>query len=107
MKNIMKELEALKLKHKKPGRGKGPRVRANFPDLKVVSTTTLSNTLEKGGHKRDLINQHKWKKGSEEKPETIKEIEAKSKRIRPKFNKGGYSYASDGDNEGDLTIYRK
>lgn len=107
MKNVMLELEQLRAKHGKAKRGQGPRVRANFPNLKVESKVSLSNTITTGGYKRDKTTDHKWRKGSEEKPETIAEIEKKKSRIRPKFGKGAYDYASDGDNQGEITIYRK
>jgi hypothetical protein len=107
MKNVMLELELLRAKHKKPGRSKAPRVRANFPNLKVESSVPLSNTITTGGHKRDKTTDHKWKRGCEEKPETIAEIEAKKKRIRPLYGKGADQYATDGDNSGPIRVYQK
>ena len=99
-------MQALRAKHKK---AKVKRFRPAFPDLSCQNKPEdLSNNLHtSGGFKRDKVNDHRWRKGAEEKPDTIKEIVNKSKRIRPQFNKGGYMFATDGDNEGPLTIYRK
>ncbi len=101
--NIIKELEELRAKHKKSGRSKAPRVRANFPDLKAgQSQTALSNTITTGGFKRDKTTEHRWKRGCEEKPETIKAIEEKAKRVAIQSNKAGYSYITPGTDPKDF-----
>lgn len=57
----------------------------------------LSNTIPGGAaSKRDLRYDHKWKRDSEERPETIKAIEEKAKRVAPAYNKGATQYITDG-----------
>ena len=56
----------------------------------------LSNTIPSGAAaKRDIRTDHKWKRDHEEKPETIKAIEAKAMRIAPAYNKGAVQYITD------------
>lgn len=87
--DVMKQVALLKLKHKKVGRR---RLSIPFPDLTEERAPVLSNALpERGGFRRDALV-HRWRRGAEEKPETIREIEAKKTRIAPLFNKGAYGY---------------
>jgi hypothetical protein len=87
---------------------KDKKYRPAFPDLKVEGSHDLSNNLKtKGAFKQDKLRDHLWRKGREEKPATVEEMERKAKRIRPKFGKGAYEYATDGDNQGEIRIYRK
>ena len=46
--------------------------------------------------KKDVLNDHKWKRDHEERPETIKAIEEKAKRVAPAYNKGATQYITDG-----------
>jgi hypothetical protein len=41
---------------------------------------------------KDLIHEHKWKRGSEEKVSTVKEIGRKASQIGPAYNKGAVQY---------------
>jgi hypothetical protein len=41
---------------------------------------------------KDLIHEHKWKRGSEEKASTVKEIGRKARQIGPAYNKGALQY---------------
>ena len=41
---------------------------------------------------KDLIYEHKWKRGSEEKTSTVKEISRKTTLIGPAYNKGAVQY---------------
>jgi hypothetical protein len=86
--DAMKDLERLRKKHKESQKYRPP-----FPDLKEVNAPTLSNGFANTGFKRDPLA-HRWKKGCEESAETIKEIQAKAKRVAPLVNKQGYSYIS-------------
>ncbi len=72
-------------------RKKIPPHKNAFPNLKV-SDNGLSNNLAAISFKKDILHQHLWKKGMEEKKEVQEEIIAKSKRIGITFNKGGYQY---------------
>jgi hypothetical protein len=57
----------------------------------------LSNTIPGGiAAKKDVLNDHKWKRDHEERPETIKAIEQKAKRVAPAYNKGATQYITDG-----------
>ena len=57
----------------------------------------LSNTIPGGiAAKKDVLNDHKWKRDHEERPETIKAIEEKAKRVAPAYNKGATQYITDG-----------
>ena len=92
MRNALKDLERLRQKHK----GKG-RLRAAFPNLKEANAPVLSQTIAvaQTGFKRDPLA-YKWKKGAEETPETIREIQAKAKRVTSLFHKGGLQYIAPG-----------
>jgi len=41
---------------------------------------------------KDLIHEHKWKRGSEEKAATVEEISRKTTLIGPAYNKGAVQY---------------
>ena len=41
---------------------------------------------------KDLMHAHKWKRGSEEKASTVKEIRRKASQIGPAYNKGAVQY---------------
>ena len=57
----------------------------------------LSNTIPGGtAAKKDIRNDHKWKRDHAEKPETIKAIEEKAMRVAPAYNKGATQYITDG-----------
>lgn len=68
----------------------------DFPDLSVPSrcTAKLSNQIPGNGFKR-TVDDYKWRSGANEKPEAIKEAEAKKKRIAPAYNKGPVMYITD------------
>jgi hypothetical protein len=88
--DVMKQVAALKSKHKKVGRKR--RVAVLFPDLSEPNAPVLSNSMVgKGGFRRDPLA-HRWKRGREESIATIREIEAKKTRIVSLVNKQGYSY---------------
>jgi hypothetical protein len=38
------------------------------------------------------MHAHKWKRGAEEKPSTVKEIRKKASQIGPAYNKGALQY---------------
>lgn len=62
----------------------------DLPDLTVKQVAKTSDNLYvNGGYKR-RIDDYKWKRGAEEKPETIKAIEDRQKRVAILYNKGGY-----------------
>ena len=106
MRNAALQKRLAKIREKK--RQPKDKYNPGFPNLRAyVPPHELSNTIALGGFKKDKTTEHRWKKGSEEKPETIKEIAVKAKRIRPKFGKGAYEYATDGDNSGPVRIYQK
>jgi hypothetical protein len=70
----------------------------NMPNLKVEhgsNVGTLSNSIPSSGFRRS-IDDYKWRRGAEESPGTIKEIERKKTRIAPAYNKGAVQYISDG-----------
>ena len=71
-----------------------PNYKVNsFPSLKVdkPGLAPVSNTITSVTVTRDPL-EHKWKKGKEETPETVEEIERKAKRIGIAYNKGAYQY---------------
>lgn len=57
----------------------------------------LSNTIPGGiAAKRDVLNDHKWKRDQQETAETVRAIEEKAKRVAPAYNKGATQYITDG-----------
>ena len=57
----------------------------------------MANVIPGGiAAKRDKLNDHKWKRGSEESAATIKAIEEKAMRVAPAYNKGATQYITDG-----------
>jgi hypothetical protein len=57
----------------------------------------LSNTIPGGiAAKRDVLNDHKWKRDRQESASTIKAIEEKAMRVAPAYNKGATQYITDG-----------
>lgn len=105
-KDVYADIAALKAKHKK---AKLKKLKVPFPNLTCRDEKhALSNNIElKGGYRKDLRTEHRWKRDRQESAATVKEIDNKAKRIRPHFNKGGYQYATDGDNMGEIRVYRK
>ena len=68
----------------------------NIKEKKVeIPLTSLSNDIPYGGYKKS-VDDYKWRKGVEETPETIKEIERKKDRLAPAYSKGPVQYISDG-----------
>ena len=78
-------LEQLRKKHK------GKKYRPPFPNLKEENPPVLTNGFMNTGFRRDPLA-HRWRKGAEETPETVRETEAKRKRVAPVTNKGHYGY---------------
>ena len=66
--------------------------------LAVESNVAPMANIIPGGiaAKRDKLNDHKWKRGSEESAATIKAIEEKAMRVAPAYNKGATQYITDG-----------
>lgn len=104
--DVYKELAELKAQHK---RAKVPKLKVAFPNLKCRDEPhQLSNTIEgRGGFKRDIRTDHKWRRDSQEKAEIVKEIERKAKRIRLNTSKGAYQYNDDSDRKGPITVHLK
>lgn len=72
----------------------------SFLKDKPTSTVPLSNNLKvsyEGGTKKDPLA-YKWKRGREESPDTIRELEKKRMRVSPLYNKGGLQYITDAEN---------
>lgn len=68
---------------------------SNWADLSVQSNAApLSNQIPSNGFRKS-VDDYKWRKGREEKPEVIAETERKKKRIAPAFNKGPVMYITD------------
>ena len=63
-------------------------------DRPIKTLPPLSNVAG-NGFKRS-VDDYKWKKGREELPSTIREIEKKKTRLAPVANKTGYQYITDG-----------
>lgn len=79
-----------------------------FPDLTSYQQPhTLSDKIDGPCPNHDKLYQHRYKKGKQEKPETVKEMEKKSRRIRPLYGKGAGQYATDGDNTGPIRVHQK
>ena len=51
-----------------------------------------SDRIPGSGPMKDLIHEHKWKRGSEEKAATVEEISRKTTLIGPAYNKGALQY---------------
>lgn len=78
---------------------------ANWSDLSVQSNVApLSNTIPGSGVKRSL-DDYKWKRDMQERPEAIAEAEKKKTRIAPAYNKGPLMYIT--DNADTKTLGRK
>ena len=57
----------------------------------------MANTIPGGvAAKRDVLNDHKWKRGQQESAATVKAIEEKAMRVAPAYNKGATQYITDG-----------
>ena len=65
----------------------------SFLSIKTRETSPTSNTMG-SGYKRS-IDDYKWRRGAQEKANTVAEIEAKKTRVAPAFNKGGLQYITD------------
>ncbi|WP_150213528.1 hypothetical protein [Candidatus Tokpelaia sp.] len=48
-----------------------------------------------GGYAKDMFHAYKWKKGKEERTDTIVELERKRKKVRYSFRKEGKMYGFD------------
>ena len=96
--NLMKMIGALKNKH-------GERAyKIEIPSYKTESNAPLSNGFG-NCYKRDILNEHKWKRDRQETKETVAEIQRKAARTAPAFSKGAYQYVTD---EADIkTLGRK
>lgn len=70
----------------------------NFPDLKTDKTglTSVSNIFSKVITQEDPLA-FKWKKGKEESPKTIGEMEKKQKSVSILYNKGNYQVIINSD----------
>lgn len=62
--------------------------RNSFPDLSTKEIAATSDNLYVSGGYKHTIHDYKWKRGQEEKKETIIAIEKKSKSIIIPYNKG-------------------
>ncbi len=87
-KRLMKMVDDLRNRH---GRNS---YKVAIPSYKVERTIPSGNGFG-NCFKRDILNEHKWKRDRQESSETIKEIEAKAKRVAPAFNKGATQYITD------------
>lgn len=68
-----------------------------MPDLSYENRAApLSNNIHTEGGFKKSVDDWKWKRGREEKLETVKEIERKKTRIAPAYNKGATMYITDG-----------
>lgn len=56
------------------------------------NTIPTSNKIVSFAGKKDILHEHKWKKGAQEAPETVKEIQNKSMRVGPAYNKGAVQF---------------
>jgi len=65
------------------------------PFFRSGNNFPTSDTITRVMGKRDLLTEHKWKSDSQESRETIQEINKKSMRIAPAYNKGGYQLITD------------
>ena len=63
----------------------------------------MANTIPGGiAAKRDVLNDHKWKRDRQESAATVKAIEEKAMRTAPAFSKGAYQYITNGSDPTDL-----
>lgn len=105
-----KKLAKAKLKHQEFLKTMGytkskSKYKLEFPDLSVRQTIPMSNNLHvRGGYKTSVFD-YKWKSTLNESETTKQEIENKSKRIAPLWNKGGTMYIT--DQEDPKTLGRK
>ena len=57
----------------------------------------MTNTIPGGiAAKRDKLNDHKWKRDSEESAATVQAMQDKAARTAPAYSKGAYQYITDG-----------
>ena len=83
----------------KVGYFKGKKTVSKFTySLAVESNAApMSNSIPGGiAAKRDVLNDHKWKRDHQEKPETVQAIQEKAMRVAPAYNKGATQYITDG-----------
>jgi hypothetical protein len=71
----------------------------------ISRAAPLSNNLYVAGGYKKSVTDYKWRKDSDENPDTIREIERKAKRVAPLWNKGATMYLS--DEEDPTTIGKK
>ena len=63
----------------------------------------MANVIPGGvAAKRDVLNDHKWKRDRQESAATVKAIEEKAMRTAPAFSKGAYQYITNGSDPTDL-----
>jgi len=56
----------------------------------------MANVIPGGiAAKRDKLNDHKWKRGSEESAATVQAMQDKADRTAPAYSKGAYQYITD------------
>lgn len=56
------------------------------------NTIPTSDRITKVDGKRDVLHEHKWKRGATESRETVNEIQRKANSIAPAYSKGAYQY---------------
>ncbi len=69
----------------------------SLPDLKSGRRgVPAGDTIPAGGgYAKDMLHAYKWKKGKEERTDTIVELERKRKKVRYSFRKEGKMYGFD------------
>ncbi len=92
-KRLMKMVDDLRNRH---GRNS---YKVEIPSYKIERTVPSGNGFG-NCFKKDILNEHKWKRDRQESTETVREIEAKAKRVAPLYSKGSTQYLTD---DADLT----
>lgn len=72
---------------------------------RIGNTIPTSDKIVRFEGKNDILYEHKWKRGAQESQNTIKEIQNKSMRIGPAYNKGAVQFITNVDDV--ITLGRK
>lgn len=93
---LRKTKERLGLGQPGPLRGAAPSPLAAISKRRHAKLPSTSDRIPGSAPASDLLHGHKWKRGVEESDATTREMQRKSMRIAPAYNKGALQYLPKG-----------
>jgi hypothetical protein len=79
-----------------PLKGATPSPLAADTQQRAPKTAPTSDRIPGSAPARDLLHEHKWRRGAEEPEPTVREMHRKSTQIAPAYNKGALQYLPKG-----------